>query len=162
METLNRRGSHGSGTPTSFPLQAVVLRLPQGNVALFTSVEALRSAMVRSAGAHGIEVLGNGALPINRAAQLIGNEPVQLNSLVYLGRARRCSLVPVGGQRRLSLLLSAGPRDAQAQVAGDPWYDLLLDITAVLPVWEMRVPETEEQMEATWFEIGMLLAESCA
>jgi hypothetical protein len=179
-----------------FPLLAAAIRLPQGNVAVFSVRGRGKSTLAAHAAGQGLEVLGDGLLPLTRSAEILpltGSllvtadeappnwrptitlsdgrgwydlpglpEHTRLHALVSLSRGDSVSLVSVGGQRRLAMLLAAGFTGGPERTAGDPWYDVLLDITAHLPVWELQVPEGVDAMREAWPEIRMLLAESAS
>lgn len=162
IDSVNRRSPHRIAGSGHFPLRAAVLRFPQGTLAVFSGSEALKAALVEAARSHGVEILGDGTFGLTRSAQILIPEPTILSALVGLTAARRCSLTPVGGQRRLAMLLAAGSTGGLEPVAGDPWYDTLLDITATLPVWDMRLPEGREELRSVWSEVAMLLAESAS
>ncbi len=162
METINRRSAQHITRSGLFPLRCAVLNLPYGPLAVFSPSEGLKRVLVETAGLRDVEILGDGTFGLTRAGKVLLPDPTPLTALVNLVEGDHCALGRVGGQRRLSMLLAAGSTGELEPVAGDPWYDSLLDITASLPVWEMVLPPERRDMRAAWPEIAMLLAESAS
>ena len=85
----------------------------------------------------------------------------RINSLVLLTRATALTLEPVKGHRRLSVLFAAGFLTRFDPAPDEQWHDLMLDLTASVPVWELKVPEGLPRLRESWPEIRKLLGESC-